>query len=112
MPSHHRASLEPPPRAAADDLAAAFALANSEERRDERQILGLIGILAQPGPTPFCALRGFTLLLAAPGAAIVAAAFSGEPILAKWTLTFMQGAGGLQVTVSSSFSCSAACSAN
>ena len=32
--------------------------------------------------------------MAAPAAAIVVAAFSGQPILAKWTLTFMQGTGG------------------
>ena len=38
------------------------------------------------------AFRGVTLLLAAPiAAALVAAAFSGEPLLAKWTLTFMHG---------------------
>lgn len=36
----------------------------------------------------------FTLFLAAPAAAIVAAAFSGEPLLAKWTLTFMRGMRG------------------
>jgi H+/gluconate symporter-like permease len=42
----------------------------------------------------FLAFRGYSLLLAAPAAAMVAAAFSGEPILAKWTLTFMRGTGG------------------
>lgn len=52
----------------------------------------LIGILIALGLLIFLAFRGFTLLLAAPAAAIVAAAFSGEPLLAKWTLTFMQGA--------------------
>ena len=56
--------------------------------------VGLIGILISLGLLIVLAFRGFTLLLAAPGAAIVAAAFSGEPLLAKWTLTFMQGAGG------------------
>ena len=54
----------------------------------------LLGILIALGLLIFLAFRGFTLLLAAPAAAIVAAAFSGEPILAKWTLTFMQGTGG------------------
>jgi H+/gluconate symporter-like permease len=52
---------------------------------------GLIGILIALGLLIFLAFRGYTLLLAAPAAAIVAAAFSREPILAKWTLTFMQG---------------------
>jgi H+/gluconate symporter-like permease len=54
----------------------------------------LIGILIALGLLIFLAFRGFTLLLAAPTAAIVAAAFSGEPLLAKWTLTFMRGTGG------------------
>jgi H+/gluconate symporter-like permease len=54
----------------------------------------LLGILIALALLIFLAFRGFTLLLAAPAAAIVAAAFSGEPILAKWTLTFMQSTGG------------------
>ena len=53
--------------------------------------VGLIGIVASLGLLIVLAFRGFTLLLAAPLAAIIAAAFSGEPVLAKWTLTFMQG---------------------
>jgi H+/gluconate symporter-like permease len=53
----------------------------------------LFGILIALGLLIFLAFRGFTLLLAAPAAAIVAAAFSGEPVLAKWTLTFMGGTG-------------------
>ena len=53
----------------------------------------LLGILIALGLLIFLAFRGFTLLLAAPAAAIVAAAFSGEPVLAKWTLTFMEGTG-------------------
>src|ERR1700680_464711 len=53
----------------------------------------LLGILIALGLLIFLAFRGYTLLLAAPAAAIVAAAFSGEPLLAKWTLTFMQGTG-------------------
>ena len=52
----------------------------------------LFGILLALGLLIFLAFRGFTLLLAAPAAALVAAAFSGEPLLAKWTLTFMQDA--------------------
>src|SRR6516225_3105820 len=54
----------------------------------------LIGILIALGLLIVLAFRGFTLLLAAPAAAIVAAAFSGEPLLANCTLTFMQGTGG------------------
>ena len=54
-------------------------------------IVELLGILVALGLLIFLAFRGFTLLLAAPLAAIVAALFSGEPLLAKWTLTFMQG---------------------
>jgi H+/gluconate symporter-like permease len=53
--------------------------------------VGLCGILIALALLIFLAFRGYTLLLAAPAAAIVAAAFSGEPLLAKWTLTFMQG---------------------
>jgi H+/gluconate symporter-like permease len=56
-------------------------------------IVELLGILIALGLLIFLAFRGYTLLLAAPAAAIVAAAFSGEPLLAKWTLTFMQGTG-------------------
>ena len=54
--------------------------------------LQLLGILIALGLLIWLAFRGFTLLLAAPIAALVAAAFSGEPLLAKWTLTFMTGA--------------------
>ncbi len=54
--------------------------------------LQLIGIVIALGLLIWLAFRGFTLLLAAPLAALVAALFSGEPLLAKWTLTFMTGA--------------------
>ncbi len=54
--------------------------------------LQLLGILIALGLLIWLAFRGFTLLLAAPLAALVAALFSGEPLLAKWTLTFMTGA--------------------
>jgi hypothetical protein len=37
-------------------------------------------------------------VLAAPVAAIVTAASSGEPLLAKWTLTFMRGTGGFIIS--------------
>jgi H+/gluconate symporter-like permease len=45
-------------------------------------IVELLGVLIALGLLIFLAFRGYTLLLAAPVAAIVAAAFSGEPILA------------------------------
>ena len=56
-------------------------------------VVELLGILIALGLLISLAFRGFTLLLAAPAAAIVAAAFSGEPLLARWTLTFMEGTG-------------------
>src|SRR5262249_13292307 len=58
----------------------------------------LLGIAVALGLLILLAFRGCTLLLAAPAAAIVAAAASGEPILAKWTLTFMQGMGGFIIS--------------
>lgn len=51
----------------------------------------LIGILVALCLLILLAFRGVSLLIAAPAAAIVAAAFSGEHVLAHWTLTFMQG---------------------
>ncbi|MCG5233808.1 GntP family permease [Xanthobacter oligotrophicus] len=59
--------------------------------------MGLVGILLSLGLLIFLAFRGFSLLLAAPIAAMLAAAFSGEPLLAKWTLTFMRGTGGFVI---------------
>ena len=56
-------------------------------------LIGLVGILVAIGLIIFLAYRGFSLLLAAPFAALVAAAFSGEPLLAHWTQTLMAGAG-------------------
>jgi H+/gluconate symporter-like permease len=70
----------------------------------------LLGILIALGLLIFLAFRGYTLLLAAPAAAIVAAAFSGEPLLAKWTLT-MQGTGRFVVNFFP-LSCSGAYSAS
>ena len=73
-------------------------------------VVELLGILIALGLLIFLAFRGFSLLLAAPAAAIVAAAFSGEPLLAK-TLTFMQGAAASS-QISSRSSCSGAYSAS
>ena len=56
-------------------------------------LVGLAGILLAIGLIIWLAYRGFSLLLAAPAAALLAAAFSGEPLLAHWTQTLMAGAG-------------------
>jgi len=56
-------------------------------------LIGLAGILLAIGLIIWLAYRGFSLLLAAPLAAIVAAAFAREPLLAHWTQTLMPGAG-------------------
>src|SRR6202035_4092136 len=51
--------------------------------------MGLFGILLGLGLLVWLAYRGWTILLLAPGAALVAAAFAGGPLLAFWTQTFM-----------------------
>jgi H+/gluconate symporter-like permease len=56
-------------------------------------LVGLAGILLAIGLIIWLAYRGFSLLLAAPTAALVAAVFAGEPLLAHWTQTLMAGAG-------------------
>jgi H+/gluconate symporter-like permease len=56
--------------------------------------VGLLGILAGLAFLMFLAFRGWTILLLAPGAALIAAAFAGEPLLAHWTQTFMGAASG------------------
>ncbi len=57
-------------------------------------VLGLIGILIALTLLMVLAYRGWTILLLAPLAAVVAALFSGEPLLAHWTQTFMRSAAG------------------
>lgn len=52
--------------------------------------LGLIGILVALGFLIYRAFLGGSILLLAPAAAIIAAIFSGEPILANLTQVFMQ----------------------
>jgi H+/gluconate symporter-like permease len=54
--------------------------------------VGLLGILAALGLLIWLAYRGWSVLLLAPAAALVAAAISGEPLLAHWTQTFMGSA--------------------
>jgi H+/gluconate symporter-like permease len=51
--------------------------------------MGLIGILFGLALLIWLALRGWSVLLLAPAAALIAAAFAGEPLLASWTQTFM-----------------------
>ena len=56
-------------------------------------LLALFGILLAVGLLIFLAFRGFSLLLAAPLVALIAAAFAGEPMLPHWTQTLMGGVG-------------------
>jgi len=51
--------------------------------------MGLLGILLALGLLIWLAYRGWSVLLLAPAAAIMAAAISREPLLANWTQTFM-----------------------
>ena len=51
--------------------------------------MSLLGILAGLGLLVALAFRGWSVLLLAPIAALIAALFSGEPLLAHWTQTFM-----------------------
>lgn len=55
--------------------------------------MGLVGILAGLALLVWLAYRGWSVLLLAPAAALIAAAFAGEPLLAHWTQTFMGSAG-------------------
>jgi H+/gluconate symporter-like permease len=54
--------------------------------------MGLLGILLALGLLVWLAFRGWSVLLLAPAAALVAAAISREPLLAHWTQTFMGSA--------------------
>jgi len=54
--------------------------------------MGLLGILLGLGLLVVLAFRGWSVLLLAPAAALIAAAFAGEPLLAHWTQTFMGAA--------------------
>ncbi|QHO73476.1 transporter [Bradyrhizobium sp. CCBAU 051011] len=56
--------------------------------------MGLLGILIGLGLLILFAYRGWSVLLLAPLAAMVAALFSREPLLAHWTQTFMVSAAG------------------
>ena len=57
-------------------------------------VSGLLGILIGLGVLIAFAFRGWSVLLLAPLAALIAALFSREPLLAHWTQTFMVSAAG------------------
>src|SRR5262249_56739001 len=54
--------------------------------------VSLTGIRAVVCLVVFSACRGWSGLLLAPASALLAALFSGEPLLAHWTQTFMSSA--------------------
>ena len=54
--------------------------------------MGLLGILLALGLLIWLAYRGWSVLLLAPAAALIAAVISREPLLAHWTQTFMNSA--------------------
>ena len=54
--------------------------------------MGLLGIVVALGLLIWLAYRGWSMLLLAPAAALLAAAISREPLLASWTQTFMGAA--------------------
>ncbi len=56
--------------------------------------MGLLGILLALGVLMWLSFRSWSVLLLAPAAALLVAAFSAEPLLAHWTHTFMRSAAG------------------
>jgi H+/gluconate symporter-like permease len=56
--------------------------------------MGLLGILLGLGVLVWLSFRGWSVLILAPAAGLIAAAAAGEPLLAHWTQTFMGSAGG------------------
>src|ERR1700730_4925346 len=54
--------------------------------------MGLLGILVGLALLIWLAFRGWSVLLLAPAAALLAALFGGEPLLANWTQVFMGSA--------------------
>lgn len=54
--------------------------------------MGLLGIIVALGLLIWLAYRGWSVLLLAPAAAVLAAGLVGEPLLAHWTQTFMSSA--------------------
>ncbi len=56
--------------------------------------IGLLGILLGLSVLVWLSFRGWTVLVLAPIAALIAAAAAREPLLANWTITFMGAAAG------------------
>ena len=56
--------------------------------------MGLLGIVVGLGLLIWFAFRGWSVLLLAPAAGLIAALLGGEPLLAHWTQTFMVNAAG------------------
>ncbi|WP_445144400.1 GntP family permease [Dyella sp. Tek66A03] len=56
--------------------------------------MGLLGILLGLALLVWLAFRGWSVLLLAPMAALIAALFAGQPLLAHWTQTFMVSGAG------------------
>ncbi len=54
--------------------------------------MGLFGILLGLGLLMWLSFRGWSILVLAPAAALIAALAAGEPLPAHWTQTFMQSA--------------------
>jgi H+/gluconate symporter-like permease len=54
--------------------------------------MSFLGIVVALAALMFLAFRGWSVLLLAPASALIAALFSGEPLLAHWTQTFMGSA--------------------
>ena len=55
--------------------------------------MGLLGIVIGLSLLVWLAFRGWSILLLAPLAAVIAALFAGQPLLAHWTQTFMGSTG-------------------
>ena len=51
--------------------------------------MGLLGIFVALAFLIFLAFRGWSILLLAPMAGLIAATFAAQPLLASWTQTFM-----------------------
>src|ERR1700748_3628991 len=56
--------------------------------------MGLLGILIGLLLLVWLAFRGWSVLVLAPAAGLIAAAFGGQPLLASWTQIFMTSAAG------------------
>ncbi len=56
--------------------------------------MGLLGILLGLGALVWLSFRGWSVLVLAPLAGLIAALAAGEPLLAHWTQTFMGSAAG------------------